>query len=226
MRNKGLSQEALKIIACVTMLIDHIGAVLVPSIGLRIIGRMAFPIYCFLMAEGMAHTRNVKKYGLRLAIGALLAEIPFDLALFGEFSWMHQSVMVTLLLGFCMVLWIRRTVRGRMVPVIIFAVLAELLSVDYGCWGIMIIALFVMSRDRNDPVAMQALMLFAICWFMGGAGWQFGHFFIPVQICAVAAMAPIGLYSGKKATGSRAVQWGFYLFYPAHLLILWLVRML
>ena len=223
MKNKGLSQEALKIIACLTMLIDHIGATLVPSMALRLVGRMAFPIYCFLLAEGMAHTRDVKKYGLRLTIGALLAEIPFDLALFGGITWMHQSVMVTLLLGFLMILWINRTERGKLMPVIIFAVLAELLSADYGCYGIMMIALFVMSRDRKDRVGMQALVLAAICWFMGGAGWHFGDIYIPVQMCAVAAMVPIGFYSGRKATSSRLVQWGFYLFYPVHLLVLWLI---
>ena len=223
LKEKGLSQEGLKIIACLTMLNDHIGAVLVPSMGLRIIGRMAFPIYCFLLAEGMAHTKNVKKYGLRLAIGAMLAEIPFDLALFGGITWMHQSVMLTLLLGFFMTLWIRRVERGQLVPVIVFAVVAELLSVDYGCYGMMMIALFVMSRDRKDRVAMQAMVLAAICWFMGGVGWQFGNVYIPVQMCAVAAMVPIGFYSGRKATASKLVQWGFYLFYPVHLLVLWLI---
>lgn len=226
MKNKGLSQEALKIIACLTMLIDHIGAVLVPVMGLRIIGRMAFPIYCFLLAEGMARTRDVKKYGLRLAIGAVLAEIPFDLALFGGITWMHQSVMLTLLLGFFMTLWINRTERGKLVPVIVFAVAAELLSVDYGCYGIMMIALFVMSRERKDRVAMQAMVLLAICWFMGGVGWQFGNIYIPVQMCAVAAMVPIGLYSGRKVTVSKAIQWGFYLFYPVHLAALWLIRVM
>lgn len=226
MKKNGLSQEGLKIIACVTMLIDHIGAVLVPVMGLRIIGRMAFPIYCFLLAEGMAHTRDVKKYGLRLAIGALLAEIPFDLALFGRVTWMHQSVMVTLLLGWGMTLWINRTERGKLVPVIIFAVAAELLSVDYGCYGIMIIALFVMSRERKDRVAMQAMVLAAICWFVGGPGWRIADFYIPVQMCAVAAMVPIGFYSGRKEITSPVVQWCFYLFYPVHLLALWMIRMM
>lgn len=223
-KNKVLPQEGLKLIACLVMLIDHIGAAVVPMTSLRIIGRMAFPIYCFLLAEGVAHTRNVKKYGLRLAVMALLSEIPFDLLFYGSVNWMHQNVMVTLLLGFCMTLWIRRVERGQLVPVIVFAVAAELLSVDYGCYGMMMIALFVMTRERKDRLAMQAMVLAAICWFMGGAGWQVGNFYIPMQMCAVLGMIPIGFYNGRKAADSKLVQWGFYLFYPVHMLVLLLIK--
>ena len=63
MMKKKLSQEMLKLIACVTMLLDHIGATILPSTGLRMIGRASFPIFCFLLAEGIAYTRNPKKYG-------------------------------------------------------------------------------------------------------------------------------------------------------------------
>ena len=93
----GISQEGLKLLACITMLIDHIGATLMIRLIqetsandaslvwlyylMRIIGRIAFPIYCFLLVEGAAHTRDPKKYGLRLFVGMLLSEIPFDLSL-------------------------------------------------------------------------------------------------------------------------------------------------
>lgn len=103
MERKGLSQEGLKLIACLTMLIDHIGAVFVPGYylyySMRIIGRIAFPIYCFLLAEGFHYTRSPGKYALRLTIGMVLSEIPFDLALEGRLTLAYQSVMVTLLLG-------------------------------------------------------------------------------------------------------------------------------
>ena len=72
-KKQGLSQEGLKLIACVTMLIDHIGAAFVPWMWLRMVGRIAFPIYCFLLAEGAFYTRNPRRYGARLAVGALLA---------------------------------------------------------------------------------------------------------------------------------------------------------
>src|SRR5699024_500130 len=95
MKEKGLSQEGLKLLACLTMLLDHIGATLVPGWTLRIIGRLAFPIFCFLLAEGAHYTKNPAKYAFRLAIGAILSEIPFDFALFGGWTWYYQSVMLT-----------------------------------------------------------------------------------------------------------------------------------
>ena len=217
---KGLSQEGLKVIACVTMLLDHIGAVFVPGYGLRIIGRLAFPVYCFLLAEGMAHTRDVRKYGLRLAIGALLSEIPFDLLFFGGFTWGHQSVMVTLLLGYGMTLWVRRMPRLGLVAVIVCALAADVLNTDYGAMGVMMIALFTWTRALEDRLGWQAVGLAVLCWLKGGAGFQIGAVHIPIQLFGVLAMVPICLYSGRKGTSSRAVQWWFYLFYPVHLAVL------
>ena len=87
MERKGLPQEGLKLIACITMLIDHIGAVFFPSlILLRIIGRLSFPIYCFLLAEGAAHTKHAPRYALRLLLCALISELPYDLAFSGKLT--------------------------------------------------------------------------------------------------------------------------------------------
>ena len=233
MNKKIFSQEGLKIIACVTMLLDHIGAVFMPSIvnynlyyALRIVGRLAFPIYCFLLAEGVAHTKNPVKYGLRLFVGILLAEIPFDLALFGRFTWDHQSVMVTLFLGFGMALIIQKLDRTKLVPVIAFAFLAELFRTDYGAWGVGMIALFVLTRERKDRNMIQTLMLAAICYLMNSASVPIFGIRLPIELFAVLALIPIFLYTGKKSTGSKAVQTIFYLFYPVHLLVLYMITLL
>lgn len=233
MNKKIFSQEGLKIIACVTMLLDHIGAVFMPSIvnynlyyALRIVGRLAFPIYCFLLAEGVAHTKNPVKYGLRLFVGILLAEIPFDLALFGRFTWDHQSVMVTLFLGFGMALIIQKLDRTKLVPVIAFAFLAELFRTDYGAWGVGMIALFVLTRERKDRNMIQMLMLAAICYLMNSASVPIFGIRLPIELFAVLALIPIFLYTGKKSTGSKAVQTMFYLFYPVHLLVLYMITLL
>ncbi|MBP3544518.1 MAG: hypothetical protein J6J86_09845, partial [Lachnospiraceae bacterium] len=119
---KGLAGSTLKIIAIITMFIDHIGAAIfenneitmcvmakgehayviwgLADLVLRLIGRIAFPIFCFLLVEGFLHTRDVKKYALRLGAFCLISEIPFNLAFFGQPLYAgHQNVFFTLLIG-------------------------------------------------------------------------------------------------------------------------------
>lgn len=217
MKQNPLSQEGLKLIACVTMLIDHIGAVFFPqNLWLRIIGRLAFPIYCFLLAEGARHTKNPAKYALRLFIGLLLSEIPFDLALYGQISFAHQSVMLTLLLAFLMALCMKKLPQwGKVLIVIPYYFAAELLHTDYGGLGIVMAAIFIISRELPEPMVIQTagLALINLAYFSTSF----------IQPFATAAMIPISLYSGKKSSSGKLLQWAFYLFYPAHLLILWLL---
>ena len=209
-RQWGISQEWLKIIACVTMLIDHIGAVFFPwDLEFRIIGRLAFPIYCFLLAEGLAWTRNAGRYALRLAVGVLLAEIPFDFLFFRGWTWGHQNVMITLLLGCLTVIWMEKMGNWKVFPLLICMSLAELLHTDYGATGVLMVAMFSLTRNHQHRRWIQTLLLGLLCWYKGG-----------LQLYAVAAMVPIALYSGKKITRNPWIQRGFYLFYPVHLLIL------
>lgn len=234
MQKRGLSQEALKLIACITMLIDHFGASVVPQLPVpymvelyyacRIIGRIAFPIYCFLLCEGMRHTRDTRKYVLRLALGILLAELPFDLLLEGGFSWEYQSVMVTLTLGAVMLWTMERTQKTgqKLLLALPFAILAELCRSDYGAWGIAMICVFALVRGLPG----QLLYLAGVNVCMPTAMLSVFRIQIPIQLAALAAMLPIGLYSGGKRTYSKGVQWAFYLFYPVHLLVLWMILLL
>lgn len=257
MNRKGLSQESLKLIACATMLIDHIGATLVSLLflrnpvdspehmclswlyyGMRIIGRIAFPIYCFLLVEGTHHTRNPKKYALRLFIGMLLSELPFDLALSPTwldhewnlltpllgFNREFNSVMMTLLLGFCMIEAMKR-VKGfwKAAMILPFYVLAEVLYTDYGGMGILLIAVFALTRGREYENWLRfALCAVVLCADIGmmlryGIGADLESF-------AMFALIPIALYDGRKLTDSKTVQWAFYLFYPVHLAVLMLLQ--
>ena len=228
MIKKRLSQESLKIIACATMLMDHIGAVLLPSMALRMIGRLSFPIFCFLLAEGTYHTRNRKEYGRRLFWGMILSEIPFDLLFFGRITWEHQSVMVTLLLGFLYAVAMTNfTAMGhRLILLIPFAFLGELLRCDYGGWGVAMIGLFVITRDVPHRHLYQVLGMGILGFMIGGRTIAIGPLVFPRQVLCVAAMIPIWLYDGQKKTNHIWARRMFYLFYPAHLMILYLLRIM
>lgn len=245
MQKRGLSQEGLKLLACITMLLDHIGAVTVMACFetatganrgmlldlyeiLRMIGRLAFPIYCFLLVEGSVHTRNPRRYGLRLLAAALLSEIPYDLALYGAVTWQHQSVMVTLLLGFLMLEVMKKCPRLllRLLVIVTFAYLAQWMNTDYGADGILVIALFGLTRQLPRRAVWQFFGLWCIFspFHLMALNWL-SQFSVTVQELAALAAVPIALYDGRKTTKSKVVQTAFYLFYPAHLLALyWIGR--
>jgi len=246
MKKQGISQETLKLIACITMLIDHIGATLVvrymqsnPGADLemmnvynimRIIGRIAFPIYCFLLVEGVHRTRDPKKYGMRLFIGMLLSEIPFDLAFSFRgrmfFDWTSNSVMVTLLLGFLMIEAMKRLEGFRKIVVILpFYIAAELLHTDYAGMGILLIAVFALTRGANHEKLLCTLGA-ALVLSSGGRDMQILGIWISTESFALLSLIPIFCYDGRKLTHSKAVQWAFYLFYPVHIALLALVEVL
>ena len=245
MPKRGLPQEGLKLIACATMLLDHIGVTIVNNLFyaaanaggnagallqlyevLRSVGRLAFPIYCFLLVEGAAHTHAPKRYALRLLIAAVLSEIPYDLALYGSINWQHQSVMVTLLLGFIMLEVIKKCPQTvlKLLAILPFAWLADTMNSDYGADGILVIALFALTRELPHKKLLQFFGLW--CIFSPShlmmVNWL-GGISITIQELAVLVIVPIWLYNGRKVTKSKAVQWAFYLFYPAHLLVLYLI---
>ncbi len=216
--HRSLSQEGLKIIACVTMLVDHMGAVLFPDAPwLRIIGRISFPIFCFLLSQGIHYTRSKEKYILRLALWMIPSELAYDYALYGSFTWAHQSVMVTLLLGALMGVCIQKTPKlfYKLLLIFPFAVLAWLLRTDYSYRGIFMIALFLLTQDMPHKFPVQLIgLLCANCLPNPNT----------IQIFAVLSIIPIALYSGRKLSGSRVLQWGFYAFYPLHLAALLLAK--
>lgn len=257
MKKSGLSQEGLKLIACITMLIDHVGATLALLLfmrnpvgspenvwlevlyrSMRLIGRIAFPIYCFLLVEGARRTRDPKKYALRLFVGMLLSEIPFDLAfsdtwirwnwnpvnLLLGLNWEFNSVMMTLLLGFGMLLCMQR-LKGlwRVAVVLPFYILAELLHTDYSGMGIALIALFALTRDLEYKKWLQIIG----CGLLFNSGFKTLEIFgiwINTELFALLALIPIFRYDGRKLTHSKAAQWAFYLFYPVHIGVLALLQ--
>lgn len=215
-------QELLKCIACLTMLADHIGATIFPNMPLRIIGRLAFPIYCFLLSEGVRHTKNPTRYGIRLLIGMLLSELPFDLLFYGHFTWTRQSVMLTLLLAFGALLCIQRT--NNLLFTIPFVLAAELFRSDYGGTGVLMCVLFFVTAGHPQKHALQVFGLCVLSLLTPSAVLPVGRIKIPVQLFCVGAMPLICRYSGKRRFYNKGLQTAFYLFYPAHMVMLLLIQ--
>ncbi|MEY8392050.1 TraX family protein [Lachnospiraceae bacterium 45-W7] len=207
----GLNGCVLKCIAMVSMLIDHAGAVLYPQyIVLRMIGRLAFPIYCFLLVEGAMHTRDIRKYEIRLLLFALVSEVPFDLAFHGRTWWENQNVFFTLFLG-VLAIDLMQEAGNKLSVFLIFvlaAVAAEALHTDYGGAGIVFIVCYYLLYQKK---ILKQIMFLAENFLLYGLG---------VQFYASIAVLPMLLYNGKKGPSLKYV---FYVFYPLHLLILYLI---
>ena len=201
----------LKMIAIISMLIDHIGYAFFPELKiLRIIGRLAFPIFAYVLTEGFVYTRDVKKYMLRLGVFALISEIPFDLmrrAVLFETS--TQNIFFTLFLGVVMMYLISKTnIVIIQYGIVAFLILVcRFLHTDYSSTGLLIIIIFYIFRERKiEKLLIVGLVFIAIA---GG-----------IQIFAILALPLIALHSGEQGPKMKLF---FYLFYPAHLFILYLI---
>lgn len=200
----------LKLLAMLAMTADHIGAVFFPEIPLlRWIGRLAMPVLCFFIGEGLRHTRSPRRYLLRLTGFALLSELPFDLTFYGGIEWGHQNVYFTLALGL-LALWAiqSRGMEGWLLA-LTAALAAELLGCDYGMYGVLLILLLDrFHRARSEQLAGAALLNLA---FFG----------LQTQTLSLIALPLLWLYNGKRGRDDRRLS---YLYYPAHLCVLGILR--
>ena len=233
-RSRGLDGGALKCIAAALMLTDHVGAILLPEVPvLRCVGRLAFPVFAFFIAEGYAHTRDFGRYFRRLAILAVVSEIPFNLENGAVFDLTRQNVLWT----FCLALLTLRGLEalgrergfGRwagcgLVLAAGFAA-GELLRTDYGGWGVVTVALLYLCRDGKYAKLWLLLAMAAVNGLgMGSLTIPVFGGEMPIQIFAVAALPVIWLYNGQA--GPKGLRRAFYVFYPAHLLVLEGIRTL
>lgn len=225
----------LKLIAMITMLIDHFGAaflIFYMNIGdnrlkyydlyniIRGIGRISFPIFIFLLVEGLFHTRSIWKYLSRLALFCILSEIPFDLAFRRQlFDWQYQNVFFTLLIGLAAIALMQykrnffnnKTLANQflnyLTDILIAAaamLLAHFLKTDYSWAGVLAILAAYWLRSSD-------LQMWAVCLVLF-------FFSSSLEIYAVFCIPFIAHYNGKKG---HLPKWMPYLFYPVHLLILW-----
>lgn len=220
-QHRVLSGSALKVLATTAMLADHTAARLFALLGepwlswtagWRLFGRLAFPIFSFLLVEGFVHTHDRRRYGIRLLIFALISEVPFDLSRsLTPIDPTYQNVFITLFLGYlglCAFEGLVDQPALRIVCVLALFVLALAAKCDYGGSGYaMILMLFVL---RQEPLASAIL---GCC--LTASGWHAGLAFIPINF-----------YNGTRGFIQGSVlKYLFYVIYPAHLLILWQARL-
>lgn len=238
LQKPSISGSTLKLIAIITMLIDHTGAAVIGPLRyslsddfeglrsfcfllyphMRSIGRIAFPIFCFLLVEGFLHTRNAARYAGRLFVFALISELPFDFGLASElFSWRHQNVYFTLLLGLLVMMafsWLEknraRGPAGQLLCVLLQIGIgaaamytAKYLYTDYGYKGVLLITLLYLLRK---DLHLQSLL--------GAAAFSW-------ETTAPLAFIPIWFYNGRRG---RQMKYIYYWFYPVHLILLGILK--
>lgn len=210
----------LKIIALITMIIDHYGAIFQPEqMIFRIIGRFAFPIYCFLLIEGYSHTKNIKSYAKRLLIFALISEIPFDLAFYNKINFYSQNVFFTLFIGLMAIYFIENSknyINIKKNHIITLALLAAFaFSVDYNIIGIIYILAFYFTKNY-DP--RKKYLYLAIS--LGAAN----LLATPIQQVSLLSLPIIHFYNNEYGPKNKLLQIFFYVAYPLHLIIFYIIN--
>ena len=238
---RGLSAAALHVLAMALMLCDHMWAALFPAAEwLTCLGRLAFPIFAFLLVEGFFHTHDLRRYCLRLLGWAVVSEVPFNLMYAGSAVYpYHQNVLWTLLLSLLLIALIER-VRDRFRPVLAVALSAVLavagyllgyaLMADYYGVGVLTVLVFYLFNQRTwwNFLGQLACLAFLHVELLGGycyAVTLLGHELeLPQQGLALLALIPIWLYRGRQGEHGKPFRHFCYAFYPAHMLVLGLIR--
>lgn len=232
---------SLHLLAMAFMLCDHLWATVIPGNDwLTCVGRLAFPIFAFLIVEGYFHTRSLKRYVGRLFLFALLSEVPFDLVMGGTaFYPVHQNVLWTFLIGIGLIVcneWARG--KGRLwlravtaVATVVLGLLLGLVSfADFHFAGVFMVLTFYFFRGRKwwNFLGQLLAMAYINLEILAGLSYPVSlagvTFFFPQQGFALLSLPLIWLYRGRQGYHSRAFQYGCYAFYPVHLLLLWLVQ--
>lgn len=221
----GISATGLKLLALVTMTIDHIGFMFFPGVALfRIIGRLAYPIFSFMIAEGCRYTRSKKKYFLSVFLMALLCQVVYFIADGSLYMCVLVNFSMAILIIYAQQAFNRNRALWWMPAllllglVLVCGVLPERLAaygfrIDYGFCGVLLPVIISQSREPRLRLALTALGLVMVALPMGGVQWW-----------GLLALFPLALYNGKP--GRLRLKYFFYLYYPLHLAALEGVYML
>ena len=236
---KILNALDLKLLAMAFMLLDHMWATVIPGAQwMTNVGRMAFPIFAFQIAEGYFKTHNYKKYLGRLFLFALISEIPYNMMNGGVIYPFGQNVMFTFVLGLLALRvldWARSKGKAAFwaalpLVMLMFTALGFLTFVDYYGFGVLMVIVFYLAHGKSWGWLVQLAGLWIINVNMIGGMTipveVLGHHFDLVQQgFALLALIPIWLYNGKQGPHSKAIQYACYAFYPVHILVLSLLAL-
>lgn len=235
-----MTSFVLKIIAIITMFCDHFGYAFVGHFSIfNYIGRIAFPIFAFQISEGFTHTKNLKKYFLRLFLFAVIAQFPFQLFLqkFIPSSTNSLNIFFTLLLGLLSITIydyflklenkeLNYKIFGipfkKLVGIMfafLIAYVGNLLHVDYGFWGIIVIFSFYLFKNNKLAMIIAYITLCIIRYGTNILLYGFYMQYIYLALATISSILFIGLYNGKQG---YKIKYILYLFYPLHLLFLYL----
>ncbi|MDR1712585.1 MAG: conjugal transfer protein TraX [Coriobacteriales bacterium] len=237
----GLSGNALKIIAIVAMTCDHLAWLIFPgfsthpiALSMHVVGRLTAPIMMYFIAQGYYHTRDVKRYVARLLAFALLAQLPYSL-LFGDtftFPFGGLNVMWTFAMGLT-ALAIYKSDNPRLRPwmkqILVWACLFAAFPGDWSMPGA--VAILYMGRNHgNFKRQMLFLMLWMACYALVYA-LAIDPLYGCLQLLVCLAIPLLACYNGQRGafssgTAGKVMKWLFYIYYPAHLLLLSLVKLL
>ncbi len=218
-----MSSFQIKIFACLFMFIDHFGLIFFPSmIGFRIIGRLSFPLFAWLISTGYFHTRNVFKYLSRLIILAVIIQIPYSL----YFKSTYLNIFFTLFVGL-LTIYFYDSIKNRVIGIISIInllLISAVLNFDYGVYGILTIFIFYyFYKDFKKMIFAQVLLnIFNLTVIILLDNLVLTLLDI-VQPFSLLALVLIYLYNGQKG---QSFKYLFYIFYPAHLLFLYAVKLI
>lgn len=240
----GITSFGLHVLAMVFMLLDHLWAtILTDQHWMTNVGRLAFPIFAFLIAEGYFRTRNVKKYMGRLFVFALLSEIPFNLMTGGGWVYpYHQNVLWTFLIAILCMIGIDKTKSSsRNIAVKVILILMIVLGgwiagtitfVDYYGFGVLTVLTFYAFHKKRwwDYLAQIIILYYINVELLGGLYFEVNVFGVTLEVVqqglALLALPIIWLYNGERGYHKKWWQYFCYAFYPLHMLVLYLVFLL
>ena len=227
----SLSGFDLKVIAVVLMLIDHAGAFLFPEVKLlRLIGRLSFPIFAFLICEGFENTHDTKKYAMRLLAFAFISEPFFDFARSGSFfdPFGGQNVLFTFFIAVVTISTCEK--QGSWIWSMIGMVFGNLLLTDYGAFGVLLVVMFWYQRKTKFDI-VSALGCFGIGYSLftffdyvkaGALGSPNSLYYITNQAFSILSCFILFLYNGERGgekLGKKFSKYMFYVIYPLQFLV-------